>query len=50
MTPTRLLDALAAYLRSECSTYFVTDEKVKDNPLTVSPGFLKKRTTASEMP
>ena len=50
MTPTRLLDALAAYLRSECSTYFLTDEKVKDNPLTVSPGFLKKRTTASEMP
>ena len=50
MTPTRLLDGLAAYLRSECSTYFLTDEKVKDNPLTVSPGFLKKRTTASEMP
>ena len=50
MTPTRLLDALAAYLRSECSTYFLTDEKVKDNPLTVSSGFLKKRTTASEMP
>ena len=50
MTPTRLLDALAAYLQGECSTYFLTDEKVKDNPLTVSPGFLKKRTTASEMP
>ncbi len=50
MTPTRLLDALATYLQSECSTYFLTDEKVKDNPLIVSPGFLKKRTTASEMP
>ena len=50
MTPTRLLDGLATYLRSECSTYFLTDEKVKDNSLTVSPGFLKKRTTASEMP
>ena len=50
MTPTRLLDALATYLQGECSTYFLTDEKVKDNPLTVSSGFLKKRTTASEMP
>ena len=50
MTPTRLLDALAAYLQGECSTYFLTDEKVKDNPLTVSPGFLKKRTSANEMP
>lgn len=50
MTPTRLLDALATYLQGECLTYFLTDEKVKDNPLTVSSGFLKKRTTASEMP
>ena len=50
MTPTRLLDALAEYLRGACETYFLTDDKVKDNPLIVSPGFLKKRTTASEMP
>ena len=50
MTPTRLLDALAAYLQSACSTYYLTDEKVKDNPLIVSPGFLKKRTSAAEMP
>ena len=50
MTPTRLLDALAEYLRSACETYFLTDEKVKDKTLIVSPGFLKKRTTASEMP
>lgn len=50
MTPARLLDALAAYLQKECSAYFLTDDKVKGNPLIVSPGFLKKRTSASEMP
>lgn len=50
MTPARVLDALAAYLKEACSAYFLTDGKVKDNPLIVSPGFLKKRTAAGEMP
>lgn len=48
MTPTVLLDELAAYLLAENSKYWVTEMPGKT--LTVQPGFLKKKQAASEQP
>lgn len=48
MTPVILLEELARYLKLANKDYRLTDEAVKNNPLTVVPGFLKRRENADE--
>lgn len=48
MIPILLLDELAAFLRKVNKDYRLTDEAVKENPLLVVPGYLKRRENAVE--
>lgn len=48
MTPTVLLEELAAYLKSANEEYFLTDERYRGKEITVQPGFLKKKQSADE--
>lgn len=46
--PIILLDDLSNFLREANKEYHLADEAVKDNPLLVSPGYLKRRESAAE--
>lgn len=49
MIPVILLDELAKFLKTANKDYRLLDERVKDNELLVTPGFLKQRESASEI-
>lgn len=43
-----LLDELAKFLREANKEYHLIDDLVKENPLIVAPGYLKRRESAAE--